>query len=257
MNKTEYHPEPYWSEVAERIASRSGNNVIAGDDEPYYRYKRRRFLELLQSIDFENKKVLEVGSGPGGNLRVIAEKSPSELHGADISQSMIELASQTLEGKNVKLTKVNGERLPFEDQYFDVVFSATVLQHNTDEGMMKQVLQEMSRVSGDRVVLFEKIDRVISGDELCKGRPVAYYESICKEEGFELVEVEFINIHISYLFSGVVRKVLNSKNRKEGEPLNKFSIALQKMSLPLTSALDKVFPVEKNVGKLVFERKGK
>ena len=45
---SEYHPEPYWSDVAKRIKARKGKNVIAGDDEPYYRYKRERFLDLLK-----------------------------------------------------------------------------------------------------------------------------------------------------------------------------------------------------------------
>lgn len=60
-----YHPEPYWSEVAQKIKTREGVNVIAGDDEPYYRYKRKRFLKLLNSVDFAGKSVLEIGSGPG------------------------------------------------------------------------------------------------------------------------------------------------------------------------------------------------
>ena len=46
--REKYHPEPYWSEVADRIAERGDKNVIAGDDEPYYRYKRAEFLEMLR-----------------------------------------------------------------------------------------------------------------------------------------------------------------------------------------------------------------
>ena len=48
MSKPDYHPEKYWSEVGERIESREdAHNVIAGDDEPFYRYKREKFLGLL------------------------------------------------------------------------------------------------------------------------------------------------------------------------------------------------------------------
>ena len=31
----------YWDKVAENIADREHESVIAGDDEPYYRYKRK------------------------------------------------------------------------------------------------------------------------------------------------------------------------------------------------------------------------
>ena len=88
-----YHPEPYWSKVAKRIKERQGADVIAGDDEPYYRYKRERFLQMLSSVEFNGHSVLEIGHGPGGNLRYIADRfSPSKLMGVDISSDMVELA---------------------------------------------------------------------------------------------------------------------------------------------------------------------
>ena len=101
-----YHPEPYWSDVARRIKARKGKNVIAGDDEPYYRYKRERFLSLLHEIDFKDKTVLEIGSGPGGNLKSLLSLSPRKLTGVDISPEMIELAKSNLPD-SVDLIKVN------------------------------------------------------------------------------------------------------------------------------------------------------
>ncbi len=88
----DYNPEIYWSEVATRIKSREGKNVIAGDDEPFYRYKRKKFLKMLNSVDFQNKTVLELGCGPGGNLQEVWRKSPKRLVGTDISDAMINLS---------------------------------------------------------------------------------------------------------------------------------------------------------------------
>ncbi|HJW30612.1 MAG TPA: class I SAM-dependent methyltransferase, partial [Saprospiraceae bacterium] len=132
---SQYHPEPYWSDVAKRIKSRKGKNVIAGDDEPFYRYKRKRFLSLLKEVDFSGKKVLEVGSGPGGNLKELSTVPGIKLVGADISDDMINLAKSILP-TSIELVKTNGTTLPFADQSFDAVFTATVLQHNTDEKML-------------------------------------------------------------------------------------------------------------------------
>ena len=59
MVQTEYNVKEYWSEVAKRIKIREEkDNVIAGDDEPFYRYKRRRFLDLLLKEDYYDKYVL-------------------------------------------------------------------------------------------------------------------------------------------------------------------------------------------------------
>ncbi len=250
-----YYPEQYWSEVAKRIKSRTGKNVIAGDDEPFYRYKRKQFLKMLSTIDFEHKKVLEIGSGPGGNLEYVHQFNPQKLVGVDTSSEMVALASQNLATKNIKIHKINGTSLPFESNTFDIVFTATVLQHNTDEAMLKQLFAEIARVSAKHIFLFEKVDASIKGDELCLARPVNYYATLAKNHGFELVETQFINIYVSYLFSGVIRKFLNSKNRKEGEPLSSFSILLQNILLPFTQFLDPMFKVKKDVAKLAFVKK--
>ncbi|MBT8229932.1 MAG: class I SAM-dependent methyltransferase [Bacteroidia bacterium] len=248
-----YHPEPYWSDVAKRIDARSGDNIIAGDDEPYYRYKKKRFLDMLMSIDFSGQKVLEIGSGPGGNLKAIDEKGQYDLlMGVDISDEMIKVAKKRVPG--VEIIKINGTELPFENHSFDYVFTATVLQHNTDDKMMKSLLKEICRVSAKKVFLFERIENEIKGDALCLGRPVRYYEDICKEAGFMLSGKEFINIRSSYYISGLIRKLFNPSSRKEGEPLSSVSIILQKMTLPFTKLLDKIFKSKKDVAKLEFVR---
>jgi len=255
MANNDYHPEPYWSEVADRIAGRQGRNVIAGDDEPYYRYKRERFLSLLHSVDFSGKKVLELGPGPGGNLSEVLKQAPAELYGADISQRMIDLASRHLSDPRVRLTKIDGQRLPFADRSFDIVFTATVLQHNTDEAMLSQILGELCRVAREQVVLFEMVAPQVTGDELCMSRPAGYYADLCRSHGFELRETRHINIYASYLLAGFTRKVLNPSGRREGEPLTPFSLAVQRLGLPLTRWLDKRFPVKRDVAKLDFRRR--
>ena len=80
---TDYDPEVYWSGVAQEIGKR-GDNYIAGDDNPYFRYKRLKFLkEFLDTIDFQSKSVLEVGFGPGGNLKHLAtHHAPKRILGS-------------------------------------------------------------------------------------------------------------------------------------------------------------------------------
>ncbi len=249
-----YHPENYWTEVGKRIRQREdGKNVIAGDDEPYYRYKRKRFLDLLHSVDVSNKSVLEVGCGPGGNLLELSVKKPLKLVGVDISDEMVSLAKNKLP-KEVDIIKIDGTKLPFDDNSFDIVFTSTVLQHNTDEVMLKEIMKEISRVSSNKVYLFERIEQEIKGSDLCLGRPISYYSYIMEQNGFLLKSQEPINIRVSYYVSGVIRKLLNPKTRQEGEPLNGVSILLQKITLPITKLMDKIFKSEKDVVKLEFEK---
>ena len=250
---TNYQPEPYWSEVANRIKARKGENIIAGDDEPFYRYKRKKFISMLNSVNFKDKSVLEIGCGPGGNLQEIWKRYPLRLAGVDISADMIELSKNKLP-QEIELIKIDGTSLPFKDQEFDYVFTATVLQHNTNEEMLKKIMAELCRVSGDRVYLFERVEDKIKGDDLCLGRPINYYEQICNSHGFKLINTEFINIRISYYISGIIRKVFSPKTRQEGEPLSKIAILLQNITLPITKQLDKIFKSHKDIAKLEFRR---
>ena len=103
--------------------------------------------------------------------------------------------------------------------------------------------------------LFEKIDSVIKGDDLCYARPVQYYADLVSPHGFELASTEYINIRSSYFVSGAIRKGLNTSKRQEGEPLNRISTLLQKITLPVTKILDKIFSSKKDVARLEFIKK--
>ena len=109
----DYDIESYWSGVAVEIRRRGTGNCVAGDDDPYYRYKRNKFLRrFLAALDVTGQRVLELGCGPGGNLLELARRAPASLVGIDISASMLALAGQNLEGCSVELKKTDGQRLP-------------------------------------------------------------------------------------------------------------------------------------------------
>jgi len=249
-----YHPESYWNEVAKRISGRNDNKLLSGDDEPYYAYKRKKFLKLFDQIPFSNKIVLEIGSGPGGNLYEISKQSPKELYGTDVSGEMIKLSSRLLNNTNIKIEKIDGETLPFPSNYFDISFTSTVLQHNTDERMLKSIIKEICRVSGRDIYIFERIEKKITGNELNLGRPVSYYKEIFEQNSFKLIETEFLYIQISYLICGAIRKVFNSRKRKEGEPISRPAYYLQRIFLPITSILDPIFKEKRDLAMLHFKR---
>ncbi|RDC63333.1 class I SAM-dependent methyltransferase [Adhaeribacter pallidiroseus] len=249
-----YIPEKYWSKVAQEIARRNNGNVIAGDDEPYYAYKRQQFLKVFNKINFRGKSVLELGSGPGGNLREVAQHQPARLVGVDLSRDMLQLAAQNLKNFPVELVKTNGSGIPLPDNSIDVVYSVTVLQHNTDFKMFRLYLEEMGRVAREKVILFERTEKVEQGDDLNMGRPVSTYAQILKKQGYQLVTTQYLPIHVSYYVCGTIRKLFNSKNRIEGEPLSKFSLFLEKATLPVTRLLDPFLILKKEVTKMEFQK---
>lgn len=248
-----YNPETYWDEVAENISVRSEPNFIAGDDDPYYRYKRKRFLALLGSIQFSGKTVLEIGCGPGGNLDFLYSRGCRQLTGVDVSQKMVSLAKKALQDKPVDVRKTDGINLPFADKKFDLVFTSTVLQHITDEKALHELIKEICRVAKDEVFLFEHIESKTEGNESNLGRPVGYYEALLHAHRFVLAGKHSLPIQASYLACGLVRKIFNRKNRKEGEPLSPLSVFLEKLALPITSLFDQIVPSNRDVMLLKFK----
>jgi ubiquinone/menaquinone biosynthesis C-methylase UbiE len=249
-----YTPERYWNDVAVRISGRNQSKTLAGDDDPYYQYKRRKFLSLLKKIIFFKKKVLELGPGPGGNLLEVYKLRPGELHGVDISEEMIQIADEVIKDTTIQLQKGDGKKIPYPDNYFDLCYTATVLQHITNESMLGNTIREMCRVTKKDIYLFEKIEKKIKGTELCLGRPVKYYQSLFQMEGFNLRGTEFLNIQISYWVCGVIRKTFNSKKRKEAEKESTISNFFQKMILPVTIKLDMIFKKKRELAMLHFSK---
>jgi SAM-dependent methyltransferase len=227
---------------------------VAGDDEPFYRYKRNKLLKLLNRINFTNKKVLEVGSGPGGNLLEIYKQHPAVLYGADISKEMIELSQKNTGKRNIPIVKTNGCDLPFSAGYFDMVVTITVLQHITDEKILNTLIENMCRVSIDDIYIFERIERKKTVAERNTGRTVNEYSGFFNRNNFTLNDVRFANLHISYTVCGIFRKIFNRRNRKEGEQESRLSITFQKIVLPLTKILDNIFKPKRDLAMLHFKR---
>jgi SAM-dependent methyltransferase len=255
----DYDVESYWSRVGREIAARQGSSLVAGDDNPFFRYKRKKFLKkFLHTVNFNSKIVLEVGCGPGGNLLEIGQhRSPEKLLGVDISQTMIEIATGNLARHNVaaEFHKINGVTLPFADRSIDLSYTVTVLQHNTDGTALKALVREMCRVTRETIVVMEDTgNQGLSGMGSFIARRLDVYKSVFSEHGFQLSQRLHLNTRISYLTHAVTSHLFLSKRHKEGEPIGIIPQILIASLLPVSRILDDVFVEKKGLTKMVFNR---
>jgi len=112
------------------------------------KYKARNIMDLCSGHKF--KKVLEVGAGDGSILQHLdSMNSFPEMHGLEISQSGVDqINSRKL--KNLKSLNIfDGYHIPFEDNEFDLVILAHVLEHVEFERML---LREIKRVSKHLII---------------------------------------------------------------------------------------------------------
>jgi ubiquinone/menaquinone biosynthesis C-methylase UbiE len=112
--------------------------VDASESEPLF--------DSLKGI--QGKKVLDVGCGTGRHLSRLP--ADNELFGIDLSESMLmEARAKNTAGS---FEVASAEKLPFQENSFDVVFSSRVIQHMRDQ---QKMIDEMSRVCkpGGKVIL--------------------------------------------------------------------------------------------------------
>jgi ubiquinone/menaquinone biosynthesis C-methylase UbiE len=96
----------------------------------------RKFIlspkKLLKQLNPQKKSlILEVGPGPGFFSEYVAKAIPEgKLILFDIQESMLNIAKKRLSKKsinNVEYILSNGNKFPFPDNYFDIIFMVTVL----------------------------------------------------------------------------------------------------------------------------------
>jgi ubiquinone/menaquinone biosynthesis C-methylase UbiE len=254
-----YPVESYWSGVADEIRKRRSGRHVAGDDDPYFRYKRGKFLKrFLSSLAVEGRTVLELGCGPGGNLRELAARRPAALIGLDISASMLALAAETLAGAPtpVELKKTDGRRLPVSDRSVDLAFTVTVLQHNVDPVMLSQVVGELCRITSGQVVGIEDTgtsEPPAEGDTFV-ARPIDAYRVEFARHGFRLTSAAYLNLRFSRGAHQVLRRRLVPVHHREGQPLGILHRLLLTGALAVTRHLDDARDDHQDLTMMVFAR---
>ncbi|MCI1931209.1 MAG: methyltransferase domain-containing protein [Clostridia bacterium] len=102
------------------------------------------YKELVErAITLKNKPhtILDLGCGNGNVIAMISQKTDADLYGIDLSEKMIKEAKKRLD--KAKLCVGNAEKLPYDDNKFDVVICNASFHHYPKPEI---VLQEVKRV---------------------------------------------------------------------------------------------------------------
>ncbi len=123
--------------------------------------------------------ILDVGCGPGGVTKDIANHTNGQVFAIDDSPDMIENAKKVLRGLDIELWIGDAQHLPFKNEIFDIAICNLVLMWASSP---QQVINEMTRVvkKGGKVVASlepdfggkihwpenKKIDRIFAGEAI-------------------------------------------------------------------------------------------
>ena len=118
---------------------------------PLVRRANRGFRDTLVALvhDCQPRSILDAGCGEGINLLTLCMEGDWELEGLELTADRLTIAREALPGR-VQLRQGDVERLPYDDDSFDLVLGTEVLEHVDDP---VRALREMARVSRRRLIL--------------------------------------------------------------------------------------------------------
>lgn len=114
----------------------------------------RRLSMITRELDLSGKKILDAGAGEGVWLDQFAKLTePKNVFGSDIDPELVAEARQDSLIPSENIVVSAAESLPWEEGFFDVVFSNEVLEHVEDD---RQAVEETFRVlkPGGSFVIF-------------------------------------------------------------------------------------------------------
>jgi ubiquinone/menaquinone biosynthesis C-methylase UbiE len=121
----------------------------------------RKFRDpFLKELDIKDSdKVLKISTGTGDNFRFLNKKA--NYYGVDISMGMLKQAKKHLKNWKLKSTLIHceGEDLPFQDNYFDVVFHCGGINYFNNK---QKAIIEMIRVAkpGTKLLIVDETDKL-------------------------------------------------------------------------------------------------
>lgn len=176
-----------------------------------YHYHIPTLLNKISDTCPQNGKFLEVGCGMGTDALQIAKKGIA-VTAIDLTEAGIHLAKErfSLYNRSADLRVADAENLPFENTYFDIVYSFGVLHHTPDTQKAINEVYRVLKPGGEAyIMLYNKISlnyvaHIIthtSFDAGFKGEKCPLEKTYKKSEVFSLFSsFSSVNITIEYLF---------------------------------------------------------
>jgi ubiquinone/menaquinone biosynthesis C-methylase UbiE len=116
-------------------------------------FKHCRISEMLVThnvLNLETLRILDAGCGNGQDLRKMMELGirPENCYGIDFNEDVVNFAKKNSPSA-MSFAKSEMEAIPFEDSFFDLVFSFNTLTNHYDDDTIRKIISEIRRVIKD------------------------------------------------------------------------------------------------------------
>lgn len=129
-----------------------GSRGFFDDLDRYHFEKLHHLLRLVNFSGYRGRSVLDVGCGAGVDLARFA-KAGAEVTGVDLTPAAIALARDNFSQQGLKgaFDVADGERLPFADSSFDLVFAHGVVQYTANPQRLVDECRRVLKPGGEAI----------------------------------------------------------------------------------------------------------
>lgn len=178
---------------AESYDSQPGNLMLDFDEEV--------FSSLLNPLDLENKKVVDIGCGTGRHWKKILAKSPASLEGFDVSAAMLQQLKKKFPQARVSAIQDN-HFSQVSDASFDAIVCTLTVAHIRHLDSALRAMARILKPGGDLIITdFHPAALALGGKRTftSKGRlinitnyihPTALVKNLCLGSGMTVVAEE-------------------------------------------------------------------
>lgn len=117
-------------------------NFLKTEIDPAFAERAKIIFKTIE--EYKPQKILDVGCGRGFYLYAISRyRFVKEIYGIDINNKYLKIAKKLCQDERIKIQKASVYKLPYENNFFDLVICSEVLEHLKND---KKALVELHRV---------------------------------------------------------------------------------------------------------------
>jgi SAM-dependent methyltransferase len=193
MNNTNVYVRP------EKIDSSMGGNDDVLDD------RLSQVLELLGTVSFDGyKNVLDIGIGKAQIAKWFTAKG-FEVVGTGLEISSYDINVNELESKqNIKIVECNVEKMPFEDNSFDIILMSHILEHCYNTGIALDEVKRVLSPNGILCIFVPPHDDFVCSGHVSMGWNLGQLMYVLLLNGFSVKDGKFAQY--GYNVSAIVKK---------------------------------------------------
>lgn len=183
----------------------------------WFKARRNTILHLIQKIGVnKNAKILDIGCSGGLLIKFLAHKGFLNIYGIDISENAIDLCKE----RGIKNVKVmDGTKLLFNDNEFDLVIASDVLEHIEEDSAALLEWYRVLKPNGKLIVMVPAFDFLWSSHDKINHHyrryPKLDLKKKVKKANFKIMRISCWNFFL--FFPTVVVRLLQRFYNKKNE----------------------------------------